>query len=190
MSISITEEASPDWRTYAAIESRFIVGSILDVLPSSDGTFSLVERSVAAPWEKNYDAIPNEHPTDWPRQFDVRPWAVLLAHADGELAGGAVVATDSPELDMLEHCPDLAVLWDIRVRPDWRGRGVGTRLFRAAAELSGRRGKRELKVETQNINAPACRFYARMGCELRVVTPGTYASLPDEMKLLWYLRLL
>ena len=158
MSISITEAEPPDWRRYATIDSRFIVRSILDAVPSSDGTFSLVERSLAAPWEKSYDALPNEHPTDWPHQFDVRPWTVLLAHADGELAGGAVLVTDSPELDMLEYRSDLAVLWDLRVRPDWRGRGVGTRLFRAAVEWGRRRGKQELKVETQNINVPACRF--------------------------------
>jgi hypothetical protein len=36
---------------------------------------------------------------------------------------------------------------------------------------------------------PACRFYARMGCELRAVTPGAYPNLPGEVQFLWYLRL-
>ena len=45
---------------------------------------------------------------------------------------------------------------------------------------------RELKVETQNINVRACRFYARLGCELRVVRAGAYPQFPEEVQLLWY----
>jgi hypothetical protein len=43
-----------------------------------------------------------------------------------------------------------------------------------------------LKVETQNTNAPACRFYARHGFELRVVNRAAYPTLPDEIQLFWY----
>jgi len=37
-----------------------------------------------------------------------------------------------------------------------------------------------LKVETQNINVPACRFYAKQGCVLRAVHPHAYSEFPDE----------
>jgi hypothetical protein len=47
----------------------------------------------------------------------------------------------------------------------------------------------ELKVETQNVNAGACRFYQRMGCELRATDPLAYPSLPHEVQFLWYKRL-
>jgi len=42
-----------------------------------------------------------------------------------------------------------------------------------------------LKVESQNINVPACRFYDAQGCELRAVQHGAYPDLPDEVQLLW-----
>ena len=90
---------------------------------------------------------------------------------------------------MLEGRSDLAVLWDLRVSPEWRGRGVGTRLFQAAEDWARRRGKAELKIEAQNINPAATRFYARMGCELRSVNADAYPMLPDEVQLLFYKRL-
>ena len=188
MPITVTEQHALDWRAYAAINPRFTVRTVLDARALPDGTFDLAERAVAAPWEKDYDAIPGQHPTSWPQRFDVSRWAVLLAHDDDELVGGAVV-TDGRAAGTTGNGEELAVLWDLRVRPEWRGRGVGGQLFRAAAEAARRRGSRELVVETQDINAPACRFYARMGCELRVVTPGAYPTLPGEVQFLWYLRL-
>ena len=67
---------------------------------------------------------------------------------------------------MLEGRHDLAVLWDIRVAPSSRRRGVGAALFCAATEWAAATGYQELKVETQNVNVAACRFYGRHGCEL------------------------
>jgi GNAT superfamily N-acetyltransferase len=86
---------------------------------------------------------------------------------------------------MLEGRDDLAVLWDIRVSPEARGRGVGAALFRAAERWAKARGCLHLRVETQNINVAACRFYARQGCVLRAVNRHAYAELPDEIQLLW-----
>jgi GNAT superfamily N-acetyltransferase len=100
--------------------------------------------------------------------------------------GGAVIAFDTPGVGMLVGRPDLAVLWDIRVAPPVRGLRVGTALFRAAEGWARARGCRQLEVETQNVNVPACRFYARQGCVLATVEPAAYPGLPGEMQLLWY----
>lgn len=78
------------------------------------------------------------------------------------------------------------LLWDIRVAPDRRGQGIGRALFHAAEEWALARGYRELKVETQNINVPACRFYAALGCRLRVVREEAYPTCPGEAQFLWY----
>jgi hypothetical protein len=43
-----------------------------------------------------------------------------------------------------------------------------------------------LEVETQNVNVPACRFYARMGCTLGAINCFAYADAPDEVQLRWY----
>jgi hypothetical protein len=45
---------------------------------------------------------------------------------------------------------------------------------------------RKLKVETQNINVPACRFYASQGCVLAAVNRMAYREPQDEIQLLWY----
>jgi hypothetical protein len=43
-----------------------------------------------------------------------------------------------------------------------------------------------MKVETQDINVPACRFYAKHGFALRAADCFAYPTLPDETMLLWY----
>ena len=48
---------------------------------------------------------------------------------------------------------------------------------------------RTMKVETQNINVPACRLYAKHGFALGVINRHAYAELPDEVELTWYKRL-
>ena len=90
---------------------------------------------------------------------------------------------------MLQGRKDLAVLWDLRVQPDLRGNGIGTKLFIHAAEWARQRKCKYLKIETQNTNVPACRFYARLGARLGGVDRHGYAGCPsieNEVMLLWY----
>jgi len=90
---------------------------------------------------------------------------------------------------MLERQSDLALLWDLRVAPDARRQGVGALLFQAAERWASMRGARRLKVETQNINVPACRFYASQGCTLGATDHTAYPDLPGEVQLLWHKEL-
>ena len=80
-----------------------------------------------------------------------------------------MVAASTPGLALHEGRNDLAVLPDIRVAPARRGRGLGSQLFSAACGWARDQGLRQLKIETQNINVQACRFYARQDCELRAI---------------------
>ena len=89
-------------------------------------------------------------------------------------------------LTMLEDRRDLAVLWDIRVTPDARRQGVGSALFERVEAWALRHGCRQLKVETQNTNVRACRFYERQGCQLRWIDRAAYPQRPEEVQLLWY----
>jgi GNAT superfamily N-acetyltransferase len=146
-----------------------------------------LEEETVEPYEKNYDTVDN--PSQWATQFDTGKWKMFSAWHGGERIGGCVMAWDTPGVDMLEDRSDLAVVWDIRVHPDHRHNGVGSLLFSKAMEWAKECGCTLLKVETQNINVPACRFYLRMGCELRVVRHGFYSILPEEVQLLWYREL-
>ena len=142
-----------------------------------------------APYVKNYDAVPGNHPTDWPRRFDVFTWGILVARSNGTRVGGAVIVHGAPDVEMLEGRSDLAALWDIRVMPALRGQGVGSVLFRAAETWALARGALWLEIETQNINVPACRFYQHQGCTLGAATRNGYRDLPDEVQLIWQKRL-
>jgi GNAT superfamily N-acetyltransferase len=173
---------------YVTIPSEFEVFRILDIEGENDDPkgFTLTERELEAPYLKNYDDVDGEGPKNWAKRFDLSNWGIFLARMDGEPIGGTVVAMKTSGLDLLEQRLDLAVLWDIRVSPQVRGQGVGTALFNAAEKWSQSAGCRELKIETQNINIPACGFYAKKGCVLKRVNRFAYRNCPSEIQLLWY----
>lgn len=176
---------------HAMIPIAFPVGRVFDVSVPHGGLGGLIltEVAVDVPWVKDYDAIKGEGPTRWPKRFDTTNWGLIAAH-DGETrVGGAVIAHNTPGVNMLEGRGDLAVLWDLRVQPDVRSSGIGTMLFREVEAWARHRRCRTLKVETQTINVPACRFYARMGCTLGTINRFAYPELPEETQLLWFKEL-
>jgi ribosomal protein S18 acetylase RimI-like enzyme len=188
--LEIRTDAIAQLAEYATVPIRFEVASVyeLEMPAGGPGGFVLRERRLAAPWIKEYDHAGNQ-PADWALQFDLGNWGLLGAHLAGRRVGGAMIAWNSPDVDMLEGRQDLAVLWDIRVAPEARGQGVGAALFAAVEQWARARGCRWLKIETQNINVPACRFYRRQGCELGAIHRFAYPDLPDEIQLLWYKQL-
>lgn len=196
MAVEIQETGVAQLPHYAEIPIRFTVTSLLRVeeIEGGLGGLRLVEEAVDAPYVKDYDAQGDEEerPTHWATRFDVTKWGFFLAVEGDRALGGATVAFDAPGVNMLEGRADLAVLWDIRVRPEARGRGIGSMLFQHSAAWAKERGCRQLKAETQNVNVRACRFYARQGCELGAVHRYGYAGCPKvahEVMLLWYLAL-
>ena len=155
-----------------------------EVLAATQGVegFVLSERSVETPYVKNYDEIPGEGPSHWARRFDISHCGFIQARSSAGLIGGAVVAFDTAGVVMLEGRLDVAVLWDIRVRPELRGRGVGSGLLRAAQAWAVSKGCQQFKVETQNINLPACQFYERHGFVLKTADPFAYPEFPGEIQ--------
>ena len=192
MSVEILEESiTVGLREHATISIAFRVDRVLalDIVEGGLGGIRLVERLVETPWIKDYDADDDpegKSSTGWARRFDLTNWGLLSAWIGGRRVGGAVIAFDTPGLNMLRGQNDLAVLWDIRVQPAFRGVGVGTALFQRVERWAMARSCHRLEVETQNINVPACRFYARQGCQLGMINRLAYADLPGEIELLWY----
>lgn len=179
-----------DLPAYAQVPIAFVVESRCRVEPVQGGFggLVLVEEPVE-PYVKDYDAFPGDEPLSWRDRFDLSNWGFLGVFVDEQRVGAATVAWNTPGVDMLQGRSDLAVLWDLRVHPEHRGRGIGRLLFHSAVTWARERGCRELCVETQNINVPACRFYARQGCTLGTINPYAYPEAPEEMQLLWYLTL-
>jgi len=191
MLIEVREDSAAALAEYARIPIAFDVREVFDVAEHTGGRggFTLTKRRLDVPYVKDYDAIEDESPAHWAERFDVSNWVFLAAHSEGRRVGGAALTLDTEGIHMLEGRSDLAVLWDIRVAPQARGQGVGSALFRAAEAQAVARGCRELKIETQNINVPACEFYARQGCEPRAFDRFAYPQLPNEIQLLWYKEL-
>ncbi|MDQ6671539.1 MAG: GNAT family N-acetyltransferase [Chloroflexota bacterium] len=189
--IRITVQPLSALAEYGFVPIRFSVTSLLDAEPINNGLggWRLTERQLAVPYEKDYDQL--EPPTRWARHWGLANWTIIAAYTEegDERLGGAVVAHLTPGVHMLEGRDDLAALWDIRVHPNMRRQGVGHLLFEAAAHVARQRQCQWLKVETQNSNVGACRFYAREGCQLRGIHPGAYVEFPDDIQLLWYLEL-
>jgi GNAT superfamily N-acetyltransferase len=186
--IDIREESTSTLPAYATVAMLVTVRTRLELTVADRGLGGLVlaERPVAAPYLKDYDADSEGGPLKWALEFDVTRWGVIAAFEGSRRIGGVVIAFDTPALTMLEGRRDLAVVWDIRVAAEFQGQGVGARLFRAAEDWAAARGCRQIKVETQNINVPACRFYLRMGCSLGTINRFAYPSLPDEIQLVWH----
>lgn len=184
--IEIALETVPDLVGYSSVSAAFDVREILDVTAALPIAAGLTVRQLSRPYRKDYDAVDGERPIDWPSRFDLSSWAFFKASMSGVRVGGAAVARSIPGVDMFEGRTDLAVLYDIRAASSARCQGVGSALFDAAVAWAAAQGCRELKVETQDTNAAACRFYARQGCDLRAVHRGAYPLFPDELQLLWY----
>jgi GNAT superfamily N-acetyltransferase len=175
---------------YASIPITLEVKTILEVelVDGGLGGMNLHEVPVR-PYTKDYDGY-GELPIDWPKRFDVKNWGFFLARIGDKPVGAATVAFDTTGVFMLEARRDLSVLWDIRICPEARGAGIP--LFRYAANWSRAHACTQMKIETQNVNAPACRFYQRMGARLGEIHRYGYAAVPavaHEVMLNWYLDL-
>jgi GNAT superfamily N-acetyltransferase len=179
---------------YADVPMVCDVRSMLavDEIDGGIGGLTFRKQPVQIPYDKDYDAYADGGPLDWPKRFDISKWGLWIGREDGKVVGAAAVAWNSAGVQMLEGQNDLAVLWDIRVRASNRLQGVGTALFREAARWAKSKGCRLLKIETQNVNVGACRFYAKMGCFLGRIDRLAYRRSPGiagEVMLIWYLDL-
>ncbi|MBU1699117.1 MAG: GNAT family N-acetyltransferase [Candidatus Eisenbacteria bacterium] len=180
--------------TYASIPIRFEVNTELRArqIDGGLGGIKLEEIPVSSPYMKDYDALDHSGPENWPKKFNVQHWGFFLMLLDGQPSGGAAVAVKSDTVHMLEGRNDLAVLWDLRIAPDVRNQGFGGKLFQYALSWAKARHYRQMKIETQNINVPACKFYMMQGCHLGAIHRYGYAAVPavaHEAMLFWYIDL-
>lgn len=187
----IVEQSVEDLTAYGSVPISFEVRAILDVqvIEQGLGGFVSSERKNETPYVKDYDAVKEEGPSGWADRWDISHWGILSAFLNGSRVGGCVVAHDTPSIRMLEGRKDIAALWDLRVHPRQRRNGIGSRLFQSAVAWAKTRQCRLLKVETQNINVPACRLYAKHGCVLGLINRHAYDEFPDEVELVWHKEL-
>jgi GNAT superfamily N-acetyltransferase len=172
----------------AGVPTAFRVDRVLQATRHDDGRVRFTERPIPEPYIKDYDAL-DGGPLAWPGQLDLSRGGLILARDRGRCVGGAVILRDVPDFDLFEGREDPALLHDLRVDPAHRRGGIGRALLAAAADWAGSRGCRTLVIETQDVNAAACRLYAGSGAALTRIDPRAYPALPGETRLVWELQL-
>ena len=155
------------------------------------GGYIITEKPVE-PYVKDFRLEHNASITHDTKQFDTSNWAFFMAFEKSRPIGGVAVAARTKEVNMLSGRDDLAVLWDIRVDNDYKGKGVGQKLFDMAVEWARSQGLVQMKIECQNNNVPACKFYHKQGAVLSTIDEYAYYNEPEyrhEVQFIWFLDL-
>jgi ribosomal protein S18 acetylase RimI-like enzyme len=124
--------------------------------------------------------------------FDISNWGFFMAFDKEQAIGGAIVASRTKEVHMLDGRDDLAVLWDIRVDDIYKRQGVGQALFDMAVQWARNERLTQMKIECQNNNVPAVRFYHKQGAVLSAINEYAYYNEPQyrhETQFIWFLDL-
>lgn len=189
MNILVKEVNKEQLYEYSQIPMRFKVTSKYELNKINGGLGGIVFNEVGTD-ENVKDLGVYEKPLQWEKEFDISNWGFFIAYDNETPVGGATLVYDTKEVNMLSNRKDITVLWDIRVAPEYKGKGIGSRLFSHAVEWSKQRKCKYIKIETQNNNVAACKFYAKQGAILGEINEQAYHDeVEDEAMLIWYLDL-
>jgi GNAT superfamily N-acetyltransferase len=187
----ITNPSQDFFEAYEKIPMLVQVESKLEAEKINRGLGGTLFREVPVdPYTKDLGQY--EPPTEFSKKFDTKDWAFFAAYDQGVLIAAATVACKTKEILMLDGRDDLCILWDIRVEDARKRCGVGTKLFQMAVIWAKSKGFRQMKIECQNINLPAIRFYHKFGAVLCALDEYFYYSdleSREEVALIWYLDL-
>jgi GNAT superfamily N-acetyltransferase len=185
MSIEVIAESIAALKEYALVPIAFRVERQyrVECLRQGLGGLALIEEEVV-PYIKDYDAL-SGGPLAWQQRWDMSQWGILAAYEGERRVGGAVIAWKTNDLVISGNPEESAVLWDLRVDSGFRHIGVGSRLLACAINWARARFCCRLEIETQNTNVPACKFYARHGCDLVAIDRSAYGNVCNEVRLLW-----
>ena len=188
-SITVKEVDKTYFEIYDKIPMRVEVNSEYKIKRLDNGLGGVVfEECPVEPYVKDFGKY--ECATTYEEQFDISTWRFYMAF-DGETAiGAATVAGPTRGMNMLYGREDACVLWDIRVADGYKHRGIGQSLFDMVVDGAKKDGYRQMVIECQNNNVPACHFYHKQGAVLCKVDMHAYYMEPevrDEVQLVWYL---
>ena len=143
-----------------------------------NGVWSATEEIFGESYEKKY---PDEE-TDYINNdfINSEDTAIYLYFRDGICAGN---------IYMWKTWNKYCYIENIDVRGDFRRQGIGKELIEQAVVWAKDRGLKGLRLETQDTNLIACRFYQKCGFVLGAVDNLLYRNFEnhDEKALFWYL---
>ena len=100
--------------------------------------------------------------------------SIFLGAYDGDACVGLAIL----QQDFFKYL----YLYDLKVNPDCRGKGVGRLLIEAGKKLAVERGYRGLYTQGQDNNLGACRFYLKNGFVIGGLNTNVYKGTPQEHK--------
>lgn len=172
----------------AQIRTAFVAASVLHVERSGEGiatSWRLVETALDRPFQRgdgyDFDAASQDAIFARLERADQGETYQRVADFEGRLIGLVEVE--------IEEWNNSAQLTTLMIDADYRGQGLGRRLWHRALDFARQSDVRTLLIETQNTNIAACHFYARMGCQLSGLHESFYdaeaGSDPAEVALFW-----
>jgi [ribosomal protein S18]-alanine N-acetyltransferase len=122
------------------------------------------------------------YPTPWSRSMFAselaKPSSVCLGAFDSEterLVGYLIIS----------RYVDAWHVMNIAVSPEYRNRGIATRLMERLFELTGGSGRRGYTLEVRVSNEDAIRLYERLGFRPRGVRRGYYTDNREDALIMW-----
>lgn len=187
--VSIKEADKSCFELYDMVSMKVHVQSEYKVKRIDHGLGGfLFEETPVEPYVKDLSVY--QRASDYEKQFDITSWRFYMAF-DGEKPVGAMTVTGRTKgMNMLYGREDACVLWDIRVSDDYKHRGIGQKLLDMGISGAKADGYRQMIIECQNNNVPACKFYKKQGAFLSKVDMYAYyldADIKDEIQMVWYL---
>jgi ribosomal protein S18 acetylase RimI-like enzyme len=102
---------------------------------------------------------------------------LLVAELQGLIIGQIFIQVDST---LAAGRGEAAYLYALRVRPEYRGRGIGTDLVREAEALLRQRGYARALISVAKDNDAARRLYERLGFEVFGEDAGNWTYIDDQ----------
>ncbi|OPZ79459.1 MAG: TDP-fucosamine acetyltransferase [Alphaproteobacteria bacterium ADurb.Bin438] len=188
MGIIYREVFKEELDKYDAVEMNFMVKSLYRLKNKGLQGFELKEEKIDTPYIKDYRKYNNA--VDYDKKFDITNWRFFMAFDDLKPVGGATLVMKTKGVYMLDFKENLGALWDIRINNDYKNQGIGSKLFDMVKNCAKSNGLKELKIETQNVNVPACKFYSKQGAKLKGIREQVYQKEEqEEIQFLFYLDL-
>lgn len=189
MNISIIEVTKKHLGEYAQIPMWLKVTSKYQLDKVNAGLGGIIFNEVNVN-EYIKDLAVYEKPLEWEEQFDISNWGFFIAYDNDIPIGGATLVYNTKGVNLLNNRKDIVVLWDIRIAPEYKAMGIGSQMFSHVIDWAKERNCKQIKIETQNNNVPACKFYAKHGAKLGEIDEyAYYGEDDDEVMLMWYLNI-
>jgi ribosomal-protein-alanine N-acetyltransferase len=120
------------------------------------------------------------YPTPWSRTMFAselaKPTSICLGAFEGEQLVGYIVNS---------RYVDAWHVMNVAVDPDYRRRGIATRMLEALFEMTKHDGRRGYTLEVRVSNAGAIDLYERLGFERRGVRRGYYTDIREDALVMW-----